>query len=159
MQITQNVVASFDYVLTGADGEIIDQSKSGEPMPYLHGANNIIPGLEAELEGKAAGDELTAVIEPKLAYGERNEQLLQEVPKAAFQGVDNLEVGMRFTAESNAGPVPVVITAVAEETVTVDGNHPLAGQTLTFKVKVVDVREATPQEIEHGHVHAGGHDH
>lgn len=159
MQITQNVVASFDYVLTGADGEIIDKSEQGQPMPYLHGANNIIPGLEAELEGKTAGAELKAVIEPKLAYGERNEQLVQEVPKAAFQGVDDLEVGMRFTAESNAGPVPVVVTAVAGDTVTVDGNHPLAGQTLTFEVKVVDVREATKEEIEHGHVHNGSCDH
>lgn len=159
MQIAENVVASFDYELTGPDGEVIDKSQPGEPLPYLHGAGNIIPGLEAELLGKGAGDELTAVIEPAMAYGERNEQLLQEVPKEAFQGVDELEVGMRFTAESNNGPVPVVITAVADDKVTVDGNHPLAGMVLTFKVKVTEVREATAQEIEHGHVHAGGADH
>ncbi|MDD9892427.1 MAG: peptidylprolyl isomerase [Gammaproteobacteria bacterium] len=159
MQIAQNVVASFDYVLTGADGEVIDKSEPGQPLPYLHGAGNIIPGLEAELEGKTVGDELTAVIEPKLAYGERNEQMVQQVPKAAFQGVEDLEVGMRFTAESNAGPVPVVITAVEGDTITVDGNHPLAGQTLTFQVKVTEVREASKEEIEHGHVHNGSCDH
>lgn len=159
MNLAQNLVGAFEYELTGPDGETIDKSKPGEAMPYLHGAGNIIPGLEAELEGKTVGDELTVVVQPAMAYGERNEQMLQEVPKEAFQGVDTLEVGMNFTAESNNGPLPVVITAVGEDTVTVDGNHPLAGMVLTFKVKVTEVREATPQEIEHGHVHAGGHDH
>jgi FKBP-type peptidyl-prolyl cis-trans isomerase SlyD len=159
MKLAQNTVGAFEYELTGPDGEVIDKSEPGQAMPYLHGAGNIIPGLEAELEGKVAGDELTVTVQPEMAYGKRDENMVQEVPREAFQGVDELEVGMRFTAESNAGPVPVVITAVAEKTVTVDGNHPLADMVLTFKVKVTEVREATPQEIEHGHAHAGGHDH
>lgn len=159
MQIAQNTVASFDYELTGPDGEVIDKSEPGQPMPYLHGAGNIVPGLESQLEGKVVGDELTAVVQPADAYGERDDRMTQQVPKEAFQGVEDLEVGMRFTAESNAGPMPVTITAVDGDTVTVDGNHALAGMVLTFKVKVTEVREATPQELEHGHVHAGGHDH
>lgn len=159
MKLAQNLVGAFEYELTGPDGETIDKSEPGNSMPYLHGAGNIIPGLEAELEGKEVGAELTVVVQPEMAYGKRDENMLQEVPREAFQGVDQLEVGMRFTAESNNGPVPVVIIAVAEDTVTVDGNHPLADMVLTFKVKVTEVREATPQELEHGHVHAGGHDH
>jgi len=129
-------------------------------MSYLHGAKNIIVGLEDELEGKAAGDELTVEVECERAYGERVEALIQEVPKEAFGELGDIEVGMRFQAETEQGPVPVMITAITDSTVTVDGNHPLAGQDLFFEVKVNDVRAATMEETEHGHSHdSGEHQH
>lgn len=158
MNIAPGVVATFHYTLKNPSGETIDSSDGGEPMAYLHGASNIVPGLESEMEGKKAGDKLTAVVPPEGGYGQKHDGLIQEVPRTAF-GDQPVEVGMRFTAETEQGPHAVAITAVNEETVTVDGNHPLAGETLHFDVEIVEVREATAQETEHGHVHAGGHDH
>lgn len=158
MKITQGCVGSFHYTLRNAAGETLDSSSGGEPMDYLHGAHNIVPGLEAQLEGKAAGDKLTAVVEPEGGYGPRHDQLIQDVPRSAF-GDNEVAVGMRFSAETDAGPRHVVVTAVGTDTVTVDGNHPLAGETLHFEIEVTAVREATAQEAEHGHVHSGGHDH
>ncbi|RQW61628.1 peptidylprolyl isomerase [Vibrio viridaestus] len=158
MKIEKNVVVSLAYQLKLDDGVVVDQSTVDAPLDYLHGHNNLITGLESELEGKAVGDKFTAVIAPEDAYGEHNEALVQRVPANVFQGVDQLEVGMRFIADTDQGQIPVEITEVDGEEVVVDGNHMLAGQTLTFDVEVVALREATDDEKAHGHIH-GAHDH
>jgi FKBP-type peptidyl-prolyl cis-trans isomerase SlyD len=160
MKVAENVVVVIDYTLKDNDGSVIDSSEGAGPLAYLHGAGNIIPGLEDALLGKEAGDEVQASIEPANAYGERHEQLKQEVPRELFSGVDNVEVGMQFQSETEQGPVLVTVVEVKEETVTVDGNHPLAGVHLNFDVTIREVREATKEELDHGHVHGeGGHHH
>lgn len=160
MNIAKDSVVAIDYTLTNSEGEVIDSSEGGEPMHYLHGAQNIIAGLEAELEGKTAGDELSVDVKSEQAYGKRIEELVQEVPKDAFGELGDIEVGMRFQAETEQGPVPVMVTGLTDTTVTVDGNHPLAGQDLHFEVTIKEVREASAEELEHGHVHGpGGHQH
>jgi len=160
MQIADRCVAYFHYTLTNSAGEVLDSSEGRDPLPYLHGKGNIVPGLEKQLVGKKVGDKLNVVVSPEEGYGAHNPSLIQKVPKAAFQGVDNLEPGMQFQAESNMGPVSVVITAIDGDEVTVDGNHPLAGETLNFAVEITEVREASVEEVLHGHVHgAGGHHH
>ncbi|MCS4503534.1 peptidylprolyl isomerase [Arhodomonas aquaeolei] len=153
MQISKDKVVAIDYTLKDNDGEVLDASPEGQPLQYLHGAGNIIPGLENALEGKAAGDDVSVTVEPAEAYGERDDRLQQEVPMEMFQGVDKVEPGMRFQAQTQAGTQVVTVAAVDGETVTVDANHPLAGQTLNFEVKVSEVREATNEELEHGHIH------
>lgn len=153
MTITANSAVTFHYTLTDTNGVEIDSSAGQEPLSYLHGHGNIIPGLEKVLEGKAAGDSLEVSIAPAEGYGEVVEEMIQEVPRSSFQGVEDIQPGMSFQAETNQGPVSVVVTAVTEETVTVDGNHPLAGKTLNFEVTVESVREATKDELEHGHIH------
>jgi len=160
MNITKDKVVSMHYTVKNNEGALIDTSDGKEPLLYMQGHKNIIPGLENEMEGKTVGDKVEATIEPANAYGEVIEELIQDVPRTAFEGVDKLEVGMNFQAQSEQGPVNVVITNVSDETVTVDGNHPLAGQTLNFNVEVVEVRDATEEELSHGHAHgAGGHQH
>lgn len=153
MQATQDSVVSIHYVLRDTEGEIIDQSAEGQPLAYLHGHGNIVPGLEEAIEGASPGDEVKTTVEPDKAYGHHREDLIQKVSRDAFQGVDELAPGMSFRAESNAGPMIVTVTQVEGDEVTVDGNHALAGQTLDFTVSVADVREASAGEIEHGHVH------
>jgi FKBP-type peptidyl-prolyl cis-trans isomerase SlyD len=160
MQVAKNKVVSIDYTLKNDAGEVIDSSEGQEPLFYLHGCQNIVPGLEKALEGKKSGDRVAVSLAPSEAYGERSDALQQVVPREAFQGIDGLEVGMQFRAESNAGQQIVTITAIDGDEVMVDGNHPLAGETLNFDVTVVDVRDATEEELEHGHVHGpGGHHH
>jgi len=161
MTISQNKVVSIHYkVVDVASGETIDSSEGGAPMVYLHGAQNIIPGLEAALEGKQAGDELEVTVEPADAYGEYSEERIQKVPKEAFTGVDQVEPGMAFTAQTAEGPINLIVTEVEEELVTVDANHPLAGKALAFSVAVESVRDASEEELAHGHVHGeGGHQH
>lgn len=159
MKITENCVVSFDYTLTDDAGEVIDSSSGGEPLTYLHGHNHIVQGLEKAMQDRQVGDAFEVSVAPAEGYGEHHEQLIQQVPKSAFGDAPELEVGMRFQAQSDAGPMMVVITAVGDDSVTVDGNHALAGQTLHFSIEVKDIREATAQELEHGHVHADGHDH
>jgi len=155
MQISPNKVVTIHYTLRNPEGEILDSSTGGEPFSYLHGAGNIIPGLEKALEGKQAGDQVNVTIAPEDAYGEHDEALVQAVPRAAFQGVDDIQPGMQFQAQGQGGaPQVVTVTEVAEDTVTVDANHPLAGVTLIFEVEVKDVREASEEEVAHGHVHA-----
>ncbi|MGM0541917.1 MAG: FKBP-type peptidyl-prolyl cis-trans isomerase [Pseudomonadota bacterium] len=159
MNIEKNKVALIEYTLTDNQGEQIDAS-NGKPLAYIHGHGNLIPGLEKELEGKTVGDKFTAKISAADAYGERSDALVQTVGKEMFQGVEELEVGMRFEAQSEQGMHSVEVTAVEGDQVTVDGNHPLAGLELTFEVEVTDVREPTAEELEHGHAHgAGGHQH
>ncbi len=153
MQVANQKVTTIDYTLTDANGEVIDQSTGGE-FAYLHGHQNIIPGLENALEGKAAGDEVSVTIEPDQAYGERDDRLLQNVPMDIFPDASQVEVGSRFQAEGPDGqPMVLTVTNVGESEVEVDANHPLAGETLNFEVKVVDVRDAGEEELEHGHPH------
>ncbi|MDX1572566.1 MAG: peptidylprolyl isomerase [Methylophaga sp.] len=160
MKVADNTVVVIDYTLTNNEGQVIDSSEGAGPLAYLHGAGNIIPGLEDALLGKEAGDEVKASIEPANAYGERHEALKQEVPAELFSGVEKVEVGMQFQSETDQGPVLVTVTEVGDQTITVDGNHPLAGVHLNFDVNVREVREATQEELEHGHVHGeGGHHH
>lgn len=156
MQIAQNSVVAFHYTLTNDAGDVVDSSEGREPLVYLHGAGNIIPGLEKQLEGHKAGDSLQVRVEAADAYGERNQQLVQQVPLAAFQGVENVEPGMTFQAETEQGPLTVTVVSVEGDMVTVDGNGPLAGQALNFDVAIDSVREATEEELAHGHVHGAG---
>lgn len=159
MTVENGKVVSFHYTLTNAAGDVLDQSRD-QPMPYLHGAGNIIPGLEKQLAGKQAGDKLVANVPAAEAYGEYHEQLVNNVPREAFQGVDTIEPGMQFQANTPEGVQVITVKAVDGDTVTVDANHPLAGQDLTFDIEIVEVRDATAEEAEHGHVHgAGGHHH
>lgn len=159
MQISENTVVRIHYTLKNKSGDILDSSADQEPLAYLHGVGNIIPGLEAALTGHKAGDTIQTSIEPKDAYGERQEELVQAIPRGAFP-VEDIEPGMRFSTGSAQGDQIVTVVNVEEDTVTVDGNHPLAGETLYFDVEVVDLREATEEEATHGHVHGpDGHDH
>ncbi len=160
MIVENEKVVSFDYTLTDSDGNVLDSSNEGKPLSYLHGAGNIIPGLESALTGKTAGDELQAVIAPEDAYGVRDESLVGAVPRENLSGIQNLQVGMHLEAQTPQGPRVVRITDVSDDTVTIDANHPLAGTTLHFDVTIKDVRESTSEEREHGHVHGpGGHEH
>ena len=160
MQIAKNTVATIDYTLTNPEGQVLDSSKGAEPLSYLHGTGGIIPGLESALEGKSAGEKLSVTIPPDQAYGVRNEQLVQEVPRRMFQGVTDIKNGMQFRTQSPQGMQVVTVVNVGDETVRIDGNHPLAGVTLKFDVDVVGVRSATSEELSHGHVHGpGGHQH
>ncbi|MBK1734607.1 peptidylprolyl isomerase [Halorhodospira abdelmalekii] len=154
MQVGKQKVVTFDYTLTESQGEVLDQSQGGE-FSYLHGSGNIIPGLEQALEGKEAGDELSVTLEPADAYGERDDRLVQNVPKDMFPGEVEVTVGSQFQAQGPDGtPIPLVVTGVGEQEVEVDANHPLAGETLNFEVKIVEVREATEQEVADGQVRA-----
>lgn len=160
MKITNKCVASFHYTLTNASGEVIDSSEGRDPLGYLHGASNIVPGLEKELEGKAAGDKLSVVVKPEDGYGQYDENLKQELPRSMFSGVETIEAGMEFHAQTQNGMQVVSVSKVDGDNITVDGNHPLAGQDLHFDVEITEVRDATEEEIEHGHVHGeGGHEH
>lgn len=151
--IGEKLVVSMHYTLTDDDGTVIDSSSGGDPLNYLHGAGNIIPGLEKALVGKVQGDSLKVRIEPAEGYGEKQDALIQEVDIQAFQGVESVQPGMSFEAQGPQGPVHVTVTAVENDKVTVDANHPLAGVALNFDVEIVSVREATEEEIAHGHVH------
>jgi len=158
MQIAKNKVISIDYTLTDAQGTELDSSQGRGPFAYIHGIGNIIPGLEEALEGKAAGDQVNAVISPENAYGTRDESLVQQLPRSQFDTDQDIEVGMQFQAMSEAGPRVVTVVSVDVENVTVDANHPLAGVTLHFDVTIKEIREATGEELNHGHVH-GPDDH
>ena len=155
-QVAKDKVVSIDYTLTGTGGEVIDSSQGGEPLTYLHGAGNIIPGLEQALEGKSAGEEVNTTVAPDQGYGQKNPGLIQPVPRSQFPGVADIKVGMQFQAQTNHGPRVVTVVDLNDDTVTVDANHPLAGETLTFAVRVVEVRDATQQELDHGHAHGPG---
>jgi len=158
--IADKNVVSIHYTLTDTDGETLDSSSGRDPLMYLHGAQNIIPGLESALSGKAVGDHVEVTIQPEDAYGEVDSELVQLVPLDAFDGIDNIEAGMQFEARSPEGDAQVVVVReVNEQGVVIDGNHPLAGQVLHFDVVVEAIRDATEEEIAHGHVHAPGHEH
>lgn len=160
MKITKHAVVSIHYTLTDDEGTVIDSSQNGDPLTYMHGVGQLIPGLESELEGKAQGENLETRIDPENGYGTRDDNLVREVPKAQFEADGELHVGMQFQANSPEGAMIFTITKVEGEQVTIDGNHPLAGIHLNFAVSVQGVREATEQELEHGHAHGEeGHDH
>lgn len=161
MQIAKDRVVSMDYTLTGPGGNVLDSSQGREPLVYLQGAGNIIPGLERELEGKSPGDQIKVTVAAKDAYGERDDRMMQSVPREMFKGVADIQPGMQFQANGPNGEQRMVRVAKVEpDKVVVDVNHPLAGMALTFDVKVVDVRDATAEEKSHGHPHgAGGHQH
>lgn len=160
MEIAQDKVVTIDYTLTDNDGNVIDQSSEGR-FAYLHGAYNIVVGLESALAGKELGDELNVSVPPEEGYGNRNEDRMQDVPKNAFPDDVEIVPGTPFQAEGpNGDVIMVTIIKVNGDTVTVDGNHPLAGVHLNFQVNVVDIRDATAEELEHGHVHGpGGYQH
>ncbi|SFN23541.1 FKBP-type peptidyl-prolyl cis-trans isomerase [Dokdonella immobilis] len=160
MQIAERSVASFHYTLTNDAGDVLDSSEGREPLAYLHGVGNIVPGLEREMAGHVAGDRFNVDVAPEEGYGDYIDELVQIVPRTSFQGIDDLAVGMQFQAQTGQGSIAVVVTEIEGDEVTVDGNHPLAGETLHFAVEVVEVREASAEELQHGHVHgAGGHHH
>jgi len=157
--IQNDSVVNFHYTLTNAAGDVLDKSQ-GEPLVYLHGAHNIVPGLENALLGKQVGDKFQVTVEPEEGYGEFQAEMVQEVPRNMFQGVDDIQAGMQFQAQTDDGIQVVTVKEVTPELVIVDANHPLAGQALTFDVEVVSIRAATTEELEHGHAHGvGGHHH
>ena len=153
MLVGNNCVVSIHYELTDNDGNIIDASPQNQPLKYLHGNMGIIPGLEKELTGKAIGSNFKVSVSPEEGYGEHQPMLVQAVPVSAFPEPATIEIGMQFQAQTEGGPVMVTVTEVSDETITVDGNHPLAGMTLNFTGSIADVRAATGEEISHGHVH------
>jgi FKBP-type peptidyl-prolyl cis-trans isomerase SlyD len=153
MKITKDHVVSFDYKLTNSRAEVLDTSDDSGPLGYIHGYAHIIPGLEKALEGKQTGDSLNVVVPPVEAYGLRDDHRMGEVSRDIFPAGAEIKPGMRFRAQSQHGSDNVVVVAVDGDTITVDANHPLAGETLTFDVTIRDVRPATPEEISHGHVH------
>ena len=159
MQITDHKVVSFHYTLTNDAGEVVDTTAGGEPVPYLHGEDNIVHGLELALEGKSVGDKLKVSLDAADAYGELDPALIEDVSAELFEGIDSLEAGMEFESASDDGEVEFVrVTNVDGDNVTIDGNHPLAGQNLTFDVEITDIRDATEEELEHGHVHGDDED-
>ena len=161
MTITQHKVVSIHYKVVDADSdELIDSSAGGEPMTYLHGAGNIIPGLEQALEGRAVGDSFDVTVPAADAYGEYSADRVQKVPREAFAEIPDLQTGLKVTAQTEIGAIELVVTEIGEDEVTVDANHPLAGKSLAFSVSVEALRDASEVEIDHGHVHGpGGHDH
>lgn len=160
MQIALNAVAAFHYTLTDDQQQVIDSSAGRDPLTYLHGSGQIVPGLEKQMEGRAMGDKFNVEVIPEEGYGVHHAELMQEVPRAAFQGVDDIQPGMQFQGRGPQGEINVTVTRVDDDKVFIDGNHPLAGKTLHFAIEVTDVRQASADELAHGHVHgAGGHQH
>jgi FKBP-type peptidyl-prolyl cis-trans isomerase SlyD len=160
VQIARHTVASIDYTLTDDDGNVIDSSSGGAPLAYVHGLGALIPGLESQLEGKRKGDALKVRIAPADGYGERDEQMVARVPRTQMPKGAQLELGMQLEARGPDGGQVVTVVKLEDDAVWLDANHPLAGVHLNFAVTVVDVRAASAEEIQHGHVHGpGGHHH
>ncbi len=154
MKIGNNSVVSLQYKLTNNAGEVLDSSEGDEPLVYLHGSDSIIPGLENALTGKSVGEQLQVTIPPEEGYGDFDDTLIQVIPRDAFEGIDEIQQGMQFQAENPEGQLQIVcVKEIADDGITIDANHPLAGQVLNFDVTVELVREATAEELEHGHVH------
>lgn len=156
-EIKKGKVVAFSYELKDSQGDLIERSE--EPMEYLHGNNNIIPGLENQMEGMKVGESKHVEVSPADGYGEFDENLVFQVPRENFPGDLDIQPGMEFKTDTDEGEMIVTVTSVDDKSIEVDGNHPLAGETLHFHVKVENIREATPQEIQHGHAHHGGHNH
>jgi FKBP-type peptidyl-prolyl cis-trans isomerase SlyD len=160
MKITKDSVVSIDYRLHLGDGQVVDESEPGEPLVYLHGYEETVPGLEKALEGKGAGDTLQVKVSPDEGYGEHDPEKLEEVPRSEFPDELELKVGSILTATDPEGhEMDFLVKELRTDTVLVDFNHPLSGKTLHFDVTVREVRAATPEELEHGHVHTPGHEH
>ena len=160
MQIARNSVVTMSYRLTDDTGALLDASEEGEPLAYIHGTESLIPGLEQALEGHRSGDALTVHLSPEQAYGERDEDLIHDVPRDQLPAEAEIEVGLQLHAESDDGVHILTVIGVNGDLVRLDANHPLAGKALHFDVQVVSVRAATAEELAHGHAHgAGGHHH
>lgn len=160
MQVEDKKIVAINYTLTMDDGEVLDQSNDGS-FAYLHGAENIVVGLENALAGKSVGDKVTVKVSPDEGYGDRNNEMVQVVGKEMFEADAELEVGTQFHAEGPDGhPIMITVAAIEGDDITIDGNHPLAGVNLNFDVTIIDIKEASAEEIEHGHVHGpDGHHH
>ena len=159
MKIVENTVVTLEYVLKDDSGEILDSS-DGEPLEYLHGHGQLVPGLERELEGKTSGASLNVKVPPEDAYGEHDPERVIEVERSELPEDLTPEIGMELSTEGPDGePLTMWITEISDASVTLDGNHPLAGQTLHFSIEVRGVRAATEEELSHGHVHGDGHEH
>jgi FKBP-type peptidyl-prolyl cis-trans isomerase SlyD len=160
VDISADRVVTIHYTLKDDAGTVLDSSAGGEPLAYLQGRGNLVSGLERALEGKQEGNSVAVVVSPADGYGTRDESLVQRVPKRSLQGAGAVKKGMQFQARTDDGVRLFTVAAVIGDMVTLDGNHPLADQTLHFDVQVLGVREATAEELQHGHVHgAGGHHH
>jgi FKBP-type peptidyl-prolyl cis-trans isomerase SlyD len=160
VQVAADSVVLIHYTLKDDQGQVLDSSAGGDPLAYIQGHGNLVPGLEKALEGKSAGDRVEVTVAPADGYGTRSEELVQRVPKRQLQGSGEIHKGMQFRAQTDEGLRVFTVTAVVGDMVTLDGNHPLADQTLHFDVEITDVRAATEEELEHGHVHGpGGHHH
>ena len=156
MKITNNSVVSIHFGVAEVDGSPLDSTENGAPLDFIQGAGYLVPGLEAELAGKVVGDKFDVKLEAKDAYGEFQEELVQQVPRNLFEGVDTIEVGMSFQADTDQGPRTVEVTDITDDMVSIDANHPLAGMVLQFIGEVVAIREATEEELSHGHIHQDG---
>lgn len=156
MKIANDVAVAIHYTLTDDKGEVLDSSAGTDPLVYLQGHDNIIPGLEGALVGCVVGDKKQVTVQPAEGYGEHDATLVQEVPREMFTGIDTIEIGMEFQVEGPQGPHFVEVIALSDDTITIDGNHGLAGKVLHFDVEVVDVRAATEEELAHGHIHGDG---
>jgi len=150
LTVEENRVVTFEYTLTNNAGEMIDSSQNHAPLEYIHGSGQIIPGLEAELLGKNVGDKFNAVIEPENAYGVRHDELVKVIEKEHLAHLPNLQIGMQLQAHDGNGLQILTVVDMNDKEVTLDANHPLAGETLNFDVEVIDIREATPEELEFG---------
>ena len=160
MIVEKDKVVTFHYTLKNAAGEQMESSREKDPMTYLHGANNIIVGLEKAMDGHAVGDQFSVTVEPEEAYGVRNEQNVQRVPLKRLKGIGKISVGQILNLQTDKGQVQVTVLKVGRFNVDVDGNHPLAGIKLTFDVEIMDIRDASEEETKHHHVHGpGGHQH
>lgn len=160
MKILKNKAVHIHYTLKNDQGETMDSSVGQDPLAYIHGHGNLIPGLEKALENKGKGEKIKASIAPEEAYGVKNKDLVQNIPLSNFQDQNSVKVGRQFQINTEQGPVIATIINVKEGQVTIDMNHQLAGQTLHFDVEVMEVRDATQEELAHGHIHgAGGHHH
>ena len=158
MNIEIKKAVTLAYTLTDKEGNVLDKADTNEPFVYLHGTGGIIPGLEKALDGKIKDDQFEVSLEPSEAYGDHSDQLIQEVPKDMFGEMsdDDMFVGAQFHAETSQGMQVVTVNAINDDTITIDGNHPMAGKALNFDVTVIDVRDATDEELSHGHIHAHG---
>ena len=161
MRISEQKVVTMNYEVADDQGQLIDRSEEGGPLAYIHGNGQLIPGLETALEGRGKGDKVAVDVPPEQGYGERDEEGVQTVARNQFDDSVEIEVGMQFEAEDDdEGHQIVTVAAVDGENITLDTNHPLAGKNLRFKVEILDVRDASTEELSHGHVHGpGGHDH
>ncbi len=147
MKIGKNTMVSIHYTLKDESGQVLDSSEGRDPLSFIQGAGQIIPGMEKALEGRTAGEEFNVAVEPEEGYGTRDESLVFKVPKEQFQEIGEIEIGMRFQVDMGEGPALMNVAAIEEDGVVLDGNHPLADERLLFDVSVLDVREATPEEL------------
>jgi FKBP-type peptidyl-prolyl cis-trans isomerase SlyD len=160
VEIAADSVVLIHYTLKDDKGDVLDSSAGGEPLAYIQGHGNLVPGLEKALEGKRGGNTLAVTVPPAEGYGTRDEALVQRVSKRSLKGSGEIRKGMQFQARTEQGLRLFTVTGVIGDMVSLDGNHPLADQTLHFDIEVLEVRPATAEELEHGHVHgAGGHHH